>query len=122
MSRIKILYVDDEQINLELFKLHLEVEYDVFTALNGQTGLELLKDHPDIKVVISDMKMPVMNGIEFITQVKERYQDIRCYIFTGYDITPQIRDSITDGLILDCLSKPFELTRMNLAIRKAIAA
>lgn len=76
----KILYVDDESINLELFKMNLQNHYDVFTAINGFEGLDILDRNPYIPLIISDMKMPIMNGIEFITKAKALYPDKRFFI------------------------------------------
>ena len=58
-----ILYVDDEDVNLMLFELNFKKKFNVLTALNGEKGLEILKDNNNVEVVISDMKMPGMNGI-----------------------------------------------------------
>jgi CheY-like chemotaxis protein len=59
----QILYTDDEEINLKLFEFNFSKKYDVITAINPQEGLDCLKVMPNIKVVISDMKMPGMNGL-----------------------------------------------------------
>ena len=69
-GRVKILYVDDEIINLQLFEINFSKNYNVIIADNGFSGLEILENNPDISVVISDMKMPNMNGLEFIKKAK----------------------------------------------------
>ena len=62
-----ILYVDDEDVNLFLFEKTFESYYTVITAKSGDEGLKKIEEHQkDIAVVISDMRMPGMNGIEFI--------------------------------------------------------
>jgi CheY-like chemotaxis protein len=66
----KILYVDDEHINLELFKINFRNDYQVLTADSAQKGLELISSDA-VNVVISDLKMPGMNGIEFIERIKQ---------------------------------------------------
>ncbi len=70
MSKPKILYVDDDSINLLLFEANLEKKYTVLTANSVQSGLDILSNNPDIKVLMSDLKLPVMNGLEFIKQGK----------------------------------------------------
>ena len=79
----KILYVDDETINLELFKINFRNEYDVVVANSAIKGLEILKGEP-IKVVVSDLKMPVMNGLEFIVEVRKNreWRDITLMMVT----------------------------------------
>ena len=69
-EKIKILYVDDEEPNLYLFKYNFSKYFEVFTANRGSEALEVLNEQHDIKVVISDMKMPLMSGIEFIKKNK----------------------------------------------------
>lgn len=113
----KILYVDDEFINLQLFKINFDNKYEVFTAENGITGLEVLDNNPDIVVVISDMKMPLMNGIEFIKKAKEKYSHIRFYILTGFQITEEIQEALNSKLILKYFSKPFNLNKIDATLR-----
>ena len=114
----KILYVDDEFINLQLFKINFDNKYEVFTAENGITGLEVLDNNPDIIVVISDMKMPLMNGIEFIKKAKEKYSHIRFYILTGFQITEEIQEALNSKLILKYFSKPFNLNKIEDTLRE----
>ena len=55
MEKRKILYVDDEEINLLLFEANLEKKYTVLTAEDGISALEILSENKDIEIVISDM-------------------------------------------------------------------
>ena len=103
----KILYVDDEIVNLQLFKLVFSNKYEVFTAENGLKGLELLDNNHSVSIVISDMKMPLMNGIEFIQKSKAKYQKISYFILTGYEITNEIQEALNLGLIVKYFRKPF---------------
>ncbi len=66
MELPRILYVDDEIINLELLQLTFMNDFKVIIAESAAEGLRLLALNPDIHVVISDLKMPVMNGLDFI--------------------------------------------------------
>jgi two-component system, response regulator, stage 0 sporulation protein F len=119
-TKAKILYVDDEPINLQLFELNFEEKYHVFIADDGFRGLEILDKEPDILVIISDMKMPEMNGIEFIKKAKEKYPDKKFYILTGYEITLEIQEALKSGLILKYFSKPFNIKEMDSVISEAI--
>jgi len=120
MERHKILYVDDEPTNLMLFEINLKNKYNVLTVENGMDGLQLLEDNSDIKVVISDMKMPKMNGIVFLEKVKEINPQMKCFILTGYGVTSEIEEAVKNRLIINCLSKPFEMNKIDLEIIKAI--
>jgi len=112
----KVLYVDDEPLNLKLFELCFSKKCKVFVANNGFEGLEQLDKETDIMVIISDMKMPGMNGIDFIKLAKLKYPSKKYYIMTGYDITEEIRKTLDSGLILKALRKPFNATEIDQAI------
>lgn len=119
--KTKILYVDDEPINLQLFKINFDKKYEVFVADDGFQGLELLNNELDILVVISDMKMPKMNGVEFIKKAKEQFPDKKFYILTGYEINSEIQDALNSGLILRYFSKPFNIKEIEKTISDAIS-
>lgn len=108
-EKLSILYVDDEPVNLMLFDRMFEKTYTVLTAESGLKGIELLGENNEVKVVISDMKMPTMNGIEFITKAKSMYPNIQFYLLTGYEITKEIQESLSSGLILKYFQKPFKM-------------
>ena len=121
MEKQKILYVDDEVINLELFKINFDDEYRVLTARSGEEALEVLRENDDLKVVISDMKMPRMNGIELVTKVKEISPERLCFILTGFGLTSEIAQCIKDGLIIECLNKPFDKPKISREVEKALS-
>ncbi len=116
----KVLYVDDEPINLKLFELNFNKKYEVITANNASEGLDLLEKKADIIIVISDMKMPEMNGIEFIRNAKFKYPDKKFFILTGYEITSEIQSALDEGLILKYFSKPFNFKEIDGAIEAII--
>lgn len=116
----KILYVDDESINVQLFEINFSNKFHVITGSSGFEGLELLKKHPDIKVVVSDMKMAGMNGVEFIQTVKPLYQNIVCFILTGYDVTPEIKMAIESKVITKYFKKPFDFKAIEREIEAVV--
>lgn len=119
-SKTKLLYVDDESINLLLFEINFSTKYNVLTASSGAKGLEILDLNPDTTVIVSDMKMPSMNGIEFITKAKEKFPKKEFFILTGFDITDEIQDALNTGLIVKYFRKPFNMKEMDTAITDAI--
>jgi len=119
-KKVKILYVDDEPVNLMLFEINFSKEYNILTAENGFSGLETLDANPDILIIVSDMKMPNMNGIEFISKAKEKYPNKKFYILTGYEITNEIQEALDSGLILKYFNKPFNIKEIDNEIKKAI--
>jgi len=116
----KVLYVDDERLNLMLFAAHLEKRYKVLTANNGADGLLILKENSDIRVVVSDMKMPHMNGIEFIKKAMEIAPDAVFYILTGFEITQEIQQALDEGLIRKYFRKPFDIKEISVEIEKGL--
>ena len=84
MAMPKILYVDDEAINLELLQLTFMNEFQVITAESAKEGLKLLALNPDIQLVISDLKMPGLDGIGLLKRIKEHYSDVSVIIATSF--------------------------------------
>ncbi len=111
-SMKKILYIDDEPTNLMLFKINFEKKFTVLTGISGFEGLKLLEQNKDIQVVISDMKMPVMNGIEFIRKARILYPDIAYFILTGFEITQEIENALREGIISEYFQKPFKINEI----------
>jgi len=115
-----VLCVDDEQNMLNALKRLLRPEnYTLFTATNCSDGLALLKEH-DIHLVISDQRMPEMNGTEFLAQVKADYPDVIRIILTGYTDVDSITESINKGNIYKFFLKPWNDQNLKLEIRQAL--
>jgi len=117
-----ILYVDDEPINLRLFAINLRRNFVVLTANSAEEGIEMLKSHTEICAVVSDMRMPGMNGLEFIRAAQVNRPDIRYFILTGYDITSEISDALKDRVILEYFSKPFKPNEVIEVINKSLGS
>ena len=120
MGLPKILYVDDEAINLELLQLTFMNEFTVITAESALEGLQLLDLHPDIHVVLSDLKMPVMNGLEFIKKVKGSYPDKVCMLLTGFMESEIMLEGFNQELIFRYLMKPWNKEELNNTIQEAL--
>jgi response regulator RpfG family c-di-GMP phosphodiesterase len=109
-TKTKILYVDDEETHLNLFKLLLSKDYDVLTASNVYKGFKLLDENSDISVIFSDLQMLEIDGIEFISIAKEKYPEKKYIIITSLSIiTPRVQQALDTKLILKHLSKPINL-------------
>lgn len=120
-KNITILYVDDEEINLFLFKANFKSKFNIITSLSATKALEELENHHDeIIVVISDMRMPVMNGIEFIEKAKAMYNNIFYYILTGFDYNEEIENALESNLIQKFFTKPFNSEEIEKTILDAV--
>jgi CheY-like chemotaxis protein len=120
MALPRILYVDDEIINLELLQLTFMDELEVLTANSAREGLEILEMNPDIQVVISDLKMPVMNGLDFIKQVKQKSMERVCMLLTGFVESEVMLEGFNKELIFRYLMKPWRKDELMDAILEAI--
>ena len=107
LTRKKILVVDDEIELLSLMKQVLEDEgYQAFSAANGADGIRLNeREHPDL--IILDLRMPEMDGIETLRQIRKKDDKVKVVILTGYGSPDTIRDA-ADLDVSEYLSKPFE--------------
>ncbi|MEQ9403589.1 MAG: response regulator [Cyclobacteriaceae bacterium] len=120
-KEITILYVDDEEANLFLFDVNFGSRYPVFTASSGGEALSVLEANSDeIIVVISDMKMPGMNGIEFIKEARNKYSNIVYFILTGYASNDEIEDALENKIIYQWFTKPFNMKEVEEAIQNAL--
>ena len=120
MKKEKILYVDDEIINLQLFEINFSDKYEVLTVDRGMKGLDILDNNPEIMIIISDMKMPNMNGLEFIKEAKRKHPNKKYFLLTGFEITAEIRTALESKLILKYFSKPFNIDEIQKTITNAI--
>ena len=105
-NKISLLYIDDEPINLMIFEELFEQEYNIITADSGIKGLDILDLHKEIKVVISDMKMIGMNGLEFIKNASFKFPQISYFILTGYELSEELAKAVEKKIISKCLHKP----------------
>lgn len=115
-EKITVLYIDDEMINLELFKCLFSDKYNVISGCCGVFGLDSLKRNPDIRVVISDMRMPEMSGLEFIAKARKNYIDKKYILLTGYELSDEIREALDSKLIDNFFNKPFKVGDIEQAI------
>ncbi|MEZ5105715.1 MAG: response regulator [Draconibacterium sp.] len=121
MDKVKILYVDDEPVNLKLFEVILQKKYHVLTASDGFEGLKVVNQNNDIKVILSDMKMPNMSGIQFIYKAVELSPDSYYYVLTGFDVSDEISDAINRGIIKKYFRKPFNINEISLEIESVLS-
>jgi response regulator RpfG family c-di-GMP phosphodiesterase len=120
MTDHTLLFVDDEPNILQaLERLFWEEDYTILTAASGAEGLDCL-ENVKIALVISDQRMPQMDGVEFLRQVKERSPDTIRLLLTGYaDINATIA-AINDGEVYRYLVKPWNDEELKLVVRQAL--
>ena len=82
--KTKILILDDEEGVRESLKLILSDHYNLILTEDGAQAIECIKNTPDIGLVLMDIKMPKMNGLEVLKEIKEKRPDIKVVMITGY--------------------------------------
>ncbi len=115
----KILIVDDQfGIRILLNEVFQKEGYHTFQAANGVQALELVtKETPDL--VLLDMKIPGMDGIEILKRMKKLNQDIRVIIMTAYGELDMIKESKDLGALTH-FAKPFDIDDLREAVKKYI--
>ena len=119
-SNERILFVDDEPNVLESFRRALRGRFSIFTALGGSAALEVFKSDGPFAVVVSDYKMPVMNGIELLSKVRRAYPDSIRMILTGYADLEMAIQAVNQGDIFRFLTKPCDSADLINAVKAGI--
>ncbi len=115
-----ILIVDDEKNYLRVLSAVLEEEgYEILTALGGQEALEIQKTS-DLDLILTDMKMPGMDGIELLERIKARDQDLPVIMMTAHGTVDKAVEAMQKGAYSYIL-KPFDNERLTIYVKKAVA-
>jgi two-component system NtrC family sensor kinase len=116
----RILCVDDEKNVLRaLERIFLDEELEIFTASSAEEGLDVLTRHP-VPVIVSDYRMPGMNGVDFLKKVCERWPDTIRIVLSGYADTGTIVAAINEGQIYKFIPKPWNDDELKVTILKAV--
>lgn len=119
-SPATLLLVDDEvNILKALTRLLRPAGYQLLTAENGADALAVLAQHP-VDLVLSDMRMPMMNGAVFLSHVRERYPDTVRLLLTGHADMQQTVQSINQGEIYRYIAKPWSDQELLLTVQQAL--
>lgn len=116
----KIMILDDEEESLITFEASFDDEFHILKANSTEVAFNLLKDHPDISVIVSDQRMPDMTGSEFFSKIKDLYPHVPRILLTGYSELSSAVEGINQGMIYKYLSKPYHPDETLDVLRKAI--
>ena len=120
-EQTRILCVDDERNVLRaLERIFLDNDYEILTASSGEEGLELLEASPQVQVVISDYRMPGMNGVDFLKQVFEKHPETIRIVLSGYADTASVVAAINEGKIYKFIPKPWNDDELRVTVAKAL--
>lgn len=119
MTIAKVLLVDDEQAFVDtMIKRLNKREVDILPAYNGKEALDQLENHRDIEVVILDIKMPVMDGMEALFQIKRKYPLVEVIMLTGHATVETGIEGMKKGAF-DYLMKPCNADELVEKVRDA---
>jgi two-component system, NtrC family, sensor kinase len=117
----RILFVDDEPNVLRAIeRLFLDEEYEVLTAPSGDEGLRVLESASPVPVVVSDYRMPGMNGVSFLREVCRRWPGTVRIVLSGFADTAAVVAAINEGQIFRFVPKPWDDHELKEAVASAL--
>lgn len=120
-EQIKILCVDDERNVLKaLERIFMDDDYDIVLAGSGDEGLKVMEESGPFQVVISDYRMPVMNGVDFLKGVYDRWPETVRIVLSGYADAGAIVAAINEGHIYRFIPKPWNDDEMRITIQNCL--
>jgi DNA-binding NtrC family response regulator len=117
--KTSLLIVDDEKSVRDNLAEYLSDEYITYTASTGLEAVKKINDNSDIEVILSDLKMPGMDGIELLDNVQENRKDIVTIFMTGFSTIESAVEAMRKGAY-DYLTKPLDLNKLDITIKNAI--
>lgn len=120
-KNIKVLYIDDEQINLRAFVANFRNRYEITTAISAEQGLEILAEN-FIHIIVCDQRMPNMTGVQFFEKVQVEFPDPMRLLLTGYADIEAVINSINKGRVFSYIDKPWDDSQLAEAIDNAYKA
>ncbi|MEK0181837.1 MAG: response regulator [Oscillatoriales cyanobacterium] len=118
-SKLKLMVVDDEPDNLDLLYRTFRRDFQVYKADSALTALEVLDAQGEMAVIISDQRMPEMNGTEFLGKTVERFPDTIRILLTGYTDVEDLVEAINSGQVFKYITKPWNPEELKLVINQA---
>ena len=115
-----VLVIDDEPDILDLLYRTLHREFRVLRASSGPDALEVLAQEDQIAVIVSDQRMPLMSGTEFLSLTAAQYPDIMRIIVTGYTDVDDLVEAINTGKVFKYVTKPWDDEDLKDSVRKAV--
>jgi serine phosphatase RsbU (regulator of sigma subunit)/FixJ family two-component response regulator len=118
-SRLKLMVVDDEPDNLDLLYRTFRRDFRVFKANGALSALELLDTEGEMAVIISDQRMPQMNGTEFLSKTVDRFPDTIRILLTGFTDVEDLVEAINSGKVFKYITKPWNPEQLRAVVQQA---
>lgn len=118
---VRILCVDDEANVLKaLQRVFMDDDYEVITATSADEGLEMLRNEFPAQIIISDYRMPGLNGVDFLKEVYSHWPDTVRIVLSGYADTAAVVSAINEGHIYKFIPKPWNDDELKVTIANAV--
>lgn len=120
-KKYTVLYIDDEESNLRIFKNTFRKDFTIFLARSAKEGIEVLQANK-IDVLITDQRMPEMTGVELLKQIKDQFPDIppNRLMVSGYAAPEDIEEAFNQYHLYKFIHKPWEADELKKTILHAI--
>ena len=113
-----VLFVDDEINNLNSFKAAFRRDFDIHLAGSPEEGRNVLAES-SVEVIITDQRMPIETGVEFLESIIPKYPEAMRILLTGYADIQAVIDAVNKGKIYHYVSKPWDETQLRSLINNA---
>jgi serine phosphatase RsbU (regulator of sigma subunit)/FixJ family two-component response regulator len=118
-SKLKLMVVDDEPDNLDLLFRTFRRDFRVFKADGALSALKALESEGEMAVIISDQRMPLMNGTEFLSKTVDRFPDTIRILLTGYTDVEDLVEAINSGKVFKYITKPWNPEHLKAVVQQA---
>lgn len=115
---IHVLYLDDEELNLNAFRAAFRRVFKVYVTTEPTEAVRILRDHP-IEVIISDQKMPALSGVEFFELITPDHPTPVRMLLTGHADIDAVIDAINKGQVYKYISKPWNEAELQQLVEEA---
>ncbi len=118
-KKLKLLVVDDETDNLDLLYRTFRREFQVYKAESALKALEVLDEQGEMGIIISDQRMPEMNGTEFLSKTVDRFPETIRILLTGYTDVEDLVEAINSGQVFKYITKPWNPEELKAVVSQA---
>lgn len=118
-DKASILYVDDEQQNLDVFKMAYRRYFNIYTATTAKDAIKILHEHP-VDTILADQRMPEMTGVQFFEAINSVYPDPTRMLISGYSDADAIINAINKGHIFRFIAKPWDEEELKQSLYTAV--
>lgn len=119
VEKLKLMVVDDEPDNLDLLYRTFWRDFKVYRADNAHDALAILDQVGEMAVIISDQRMPEMNGTELFSRTVERFPDTIRILLTGFTDVEDLVDAINSGQVFKYITKPWKPEQLKALVEQA---